>query len=79
MLSTPPNTALSDIPPWVFTAGTPAPDMPSISTPINRLNIPSTRGEAAEDYCAWQQLQVKKPTLKAEYRNACNVIIEDGT
>jgi hypothetical protein len=60
------------------TAGTPAPDMPSISTPINLLNIPSPRDEAVEEYCAWQQSKVKKPTLKVEYQKACDVIIEDG-
>jgi len=55
-------------------AGTPAPDMP----PINRLDIPGTRDEAVEEYCAWQQMQVKKQDLKAEYQKACDFIIEDG-
>jgi hypothetical protein len=45
---------------------------------INRLDIPGTRDEAVEDYCAWQQMQVKKPDLKAEYQKACGFIIEDG-
>ncbi len=59
-------------------AGTPAPDMPSKSTPIDRLNIPSPRDKAVEDYCAWQKSQVMKPALKVEYQKACDVIIEDG-
>jgi hypothetical protein len=42
----------------------PAPDMPSISTPINRLNIPGPRDKAVKDYCAWRQSQVQDPTLK---------------
>lgn len=33
--------------------GTPAPDMPSISAPIHRLNIPGFLDDAVEDYCAW--------------------------
>jgi hypothetical protein len=52
--------------------------MPSISTPINPLNIPGPRDETVEDYCTWQQSKVKKPTLKVEYQKACDVIIEDG-
>jgi hypothetical protein len=59
-------------------AGTPAPDMPLISAPIHRLNIPGFLDDAVEDYCAWQQSRVKQPTLKAEYKNACKVIIDDG-
>jgi hypothetical protein len=42
-------------------AGTPTPDMPSNSAPINCLHIPGPRDEAVEDYCAWQQSQVKSP------------------
>jgi hypothetical protein len=43
---------------------------------INRLDILGTRDEAVEEYCAWQQMQVKKQDLKAE--KACDFIIEDG-
>lgn len=59
-------------------AGTPVPDVPSTSTVINRLDIPDHRDEAVEDYCTWQQSKVKKPTLKVEYKKACDIIIEDG-
>jgi hypothetical protein len=48
-------------------AATPAPDMPSKSTPLNRLNIPGFRDNAVEEYCAWQKLQNKRPELKLEY------------
>jgi hypothetical protein len=57
-------------------AGALAPNIPSISA--HRLNIPGLLDEAVEDYCAWQQSRVKKPTLKVEYKKACDVIIEDG-
>jgi hypothetical protein len=59
-------------------AETPAPDMPQIPVTINRLDIPGTRDEAVEEYCAWQQMQVKKLDLKAEFQKACDLIIEDG-
>jgi hypothetical protein len=59
-------------------AETPALDMPSISIPIHRLDIPGFRDEAVEDYCSWQQSKVKKPTLKVEYKKACDMIIEAG-
>jgi hypothetical protein len=52
--------------------------MPSISIPIHRLDIPGFRDEAVEDYCSWQQSKVKKPTLKVEYKKACDMIIEAG-
>src|SRR5881392_816746 len=52
--------------------------MPQIPITINRLDIPGTRDEAVEEYCAWQQMQVKKFDLKAEYQKACDYIIEDG-
>ena len=59
-------------------AGTPALDMPSKSTLIDRLNIPSPRDKAVEDYCIWQKSQVMKPALKVEYQKACDIIIADG-
>lgn len=59
-------------------AGTPVPDVPSTSTIIKRLDIPGHRDEAVEDYCTWQQSKVKKPTLKVEYKEARDIIIEDG-
>jgi hypothetical protein len=33
-------------------ARTPAPDMPSKYTPINRLNIPGFQDDAVKEYCA---------------------------
>jgi hypothetical protein len=59
-------------------AGTPAPDMPQAPMSINRLDIPGTRDEAVEEYYAWQQKQVKRQDLKAEYQKACDYIIKDG-
>jgi hypothetical protein len=60
-------------------ARTPALDMPSISTSINRLNIPGPRDKAVKNYCAGQQSQVETLALKVEYQKACDVIIEAGT
>jgi hypothetical protein len=59
-------------------AGTPALDMPSNYTPIDRLNIPGFRDDVVKEYYAWQQLQVKQPALKVEYQKACDAIIEDS-
>lgn len=59
-------------------AGTPVPDLASISAPAYRLDLPGPRDDAVEDYCAWQQSKVNRPTLKVEYQKACDVIIEDG-
>lgn len=58
--------------------GTPAPDMPSKSTLIERLNIPGTRDETVEEYCTWQKSQVKNPALKVEYEKAYDAITEEG-
>jgi hypothetical protein len=55
-----------------------APDVPLASVPIKPLHIPGLRDEAVEEYCAWQQSQVKKSSLKVEYQKACDVIIEEG-
>ena len=57
---------------------TPAPDLPSTSTPIVHLNIPGFLDKQAEEYCIWQQSRVKRPNLKVEYQKAFNAIIEDG-
>jgi hypothetical protein len=35
----------------VSMAGTPVPDMPSRSTPTDRLNIPGFRDDAVKEYC----------------------------
>jgi hypothetical protein len=59
-------------------AGTPAPDLPSTSPPIVRLDIPGFLDEQVEEYCTWQQSRVKKPILKVEYQKACDIIIEDS-
>ncbi|CZR54769.1 uncharacterized protein PAC_04653 [Phialocephala subalpina] len=60
-----------------FSAGTPAPDIPS-HTPVDRLNIPGFRDDAVKEYCAWQQSQVKEPALKAGFQTACGVILKRG-
>jgi len=45
---------------------------------IVRLDIPGFLDEHVEEYCTWQQSRVKKPSLKVEYKKACDVMIEDG-
>jgi hypothetical protein len=57
-------------------ARTPAPD--SISTPLNRLDIPGHRDEAVEEYCAWQQSQVRHADQKEAYEKAREVIMDAG-
>jgi hypothetical protein len=59
-------------------AATPALDMPSKSTPPNRLNIPGFRDDAVEEYCARQKSQNKRLELKLEYQKACDVITKKG-
>jgi hypothetical protein len=59
-------------------AGTPAPDLLSISTPMVRLDIPGFLDEHVEEYCNWQQSRVKKPALKKDCKRACDVMIEQG-
>jgi hypothetical protein len=59
-------------------AGTPAPDLPSKSIPIVRLDIPGFLDEQVEEYCTWQQSRVKKPALKEDCKKACDVMIEQG-
>jgi hypothetical protein len=59
-------------------AGTPAPNLPSISSLIVCLDIPGFLDKQVEEYCTWQQSRVKKPILKVEYQKACDIIIEDS-
>jgi hypothetical protein len=59
-------------------AGTPALDMPSKCTLINRLNIPGFRDDVVKEYCAWQKSQVREPELKVEYEKACKVILGEN-
>ena len=40
-------------------AGSPAPDMPAKSTPIERLDIPGPLEGQVKDYSAWQQSRVE--------------------
>jgi hypothetical protein len=51
--------------------------MTSTSTPVSRLDIPRPRDKAVEDYCAWQQSQVKYPEQKAVYQKACEVMMKN--
>jgi hypothetical protein len=43
---------------------------------ITRLDIPGTRDEMVEAYCAWQQGQVRRDDQKEDYRRACDYLIE---
>jgi len=45
---------------------------------ITRLDIPGTRDEIVEEYCAWQQKQVKREDQKEDYQKACDFLIEHG-
>jgi hypothetical protein len=45
---------------------------------INRLNIPGNRDEIVEEYCAWQQKQVKREDQKADYKKACDYLIDNA-
>jgi hypothetical protein len=58
--------------------GTPAPDLPSTSTPMVRLDIPGFLDEHVAEYCNWQQSRVKKSALKEDCKRACDVMIEQG-
>jgi hypothetical protein len=59
-------------------AGTPAPDLPSVSTRVNRLDIPGHRDVAIKKYSNWQQSQVNDKILKVEFQKACDVTLADG-
>jgi len=59
-------------------AGTTALDIPSKSTPIVHLDIPGFLDVQVEEYCAWQESRFKRPSLKVEYKKACDVIIGDA-
>jgi hypothetical protein len=52
--------------------------MPSISAPVDHLDIPGPRDVAVKKYSTWQQSQVTDETLKVEYQKACDVTLEDG-
>ena len=58
-------------------AGALAPDMRS-STAIPLLDVPGLLDEQVEHYCSWQQSRFKKATAKAEYKKACDWLIEEG-
>ena len=55
---------------------TPVPDMSQLPLTITRLDIPGNRDELVEEYCEWQQGQVKADDQKQEYRKACDYLIE---
>ena len=42
------------------------------------LLIPGLRDVAVQDYCEWQQSQVRDESLKAEFQNAGNVVVAEG-
>jgi hypothetical protein len=59
-------------------ATTPASDLPSLSTPANRLDIPRLRDVAVKNYSNWQQSKVSDVTLKVEFQKACDLTLADG-
>jgi hypothetical protein len=59
-------------------ARTPPLDLPLISTPVHRLDIPSPRDIAVRNYSHWQQSKVDDEILKVEFRKACDVTLADG-
>jgi hypothetical protein len=59
-------------------AGIPAPDMPSKSTPLDRLDIPGPLEDQVEGYSTWHESRVKTEGWKAACRKACAVMIKHG-
>jgi hypothetical protein len=57
-------------------AGTPAFDMPSKSTPLERLDIPGPLEGQVKDYSAWQQLRVETEAWKDDCKKACDMVIK---
>jgi hypothetical protein len=54
------------------------PDMSQAPLTITRLDIPGNRDEVVEEYCAWQEDQVKRDDQKEDYRKACHYLIENN-
>jgi hypothetical protein len=81
----PASASAANFPPINITNVLPAPssqippalDMTSASIPINRLDFPRPRDKAVEDYCAWQESQVRHPDQKAAYQKACEVMMKN--
>jgi hypothetical protein len=42
----------------------------STNTPFEHLDISGPRDKLTDEYCAWQELQVKEPVPKAAYQKA---------
>jgi hypothetical protein len=57
---------------------------PSTTPPLsdghhtNNLNIPGPRDDAVKEYTEWQESNVTDGKLKADFRKACNVALENG-
>lgn len=54
------------------------PAMPLRNNVTEHLDIPGLRDLAVAEYSNWQQSQVSDETLKAEFRKARDVALEDG-
>jgi hypothetical protein len=79
-----PTTSVASLPiPITITvlpgpAATPAADMPSKCTLIDRLNIPGLLEKHVEEYCAWHESRVKTLAWKEDCKKACDVMIKHG-
>jgi hypothetical protein len=51
---------------------------PAETKPIHRLDISGFRDDDVQEYCAWQQEQVRAPEQKVEYQKACDFMLKDG-
>ncbi|KAJ5808867.1 hypothetical protein N7474_010136 [Penicillium riverlandense] len=47
-------------------------------TVLGQLEIPGPRDVAVKEYVEWQQSNVTDDNLKAAFRQACDVTLEDG-
>ena len=47
-------------------------------TEVSPVEISGFRDESVQDYCDWQQSQVRKPSLKAEFQKATDFVVERG-
>ena len=45
---------------------------------LSPLDIPGPRDEAVKEYSEWQVSNVTDNTLKAAFRQVCNVMLENG-
>lgn len=54
------------------------PDMSQAPMTVTRLDLPGPRDEVVEEYCAWQEDQVRRDDQKEDYRKACHYLIQNN-